>query len=71
MSAGGMHVREARLRPDFAWRYPRLNRHLWYAASSIVGLVGSRLPQEHFEFRGRGPERPPGARTRGTDQLVE
>ena len=60
-------VREARLRPECAWRYPRLSRNVWYVAASIVRVVGSRLPQADFEFRGQGPDRPPGARTRSTD----
>lgn len=78
-----MPEREARLRPDFAARYPYLTPGVWEAAAvlsdrivaNILGrplgqfITGERaLDPEHFEFRG-GEPRPSadGARLRRQD----
>jgi hypothetical protein len=63
-----LKARQARPRPECAWRYPGLDRRRWYLAATIAEAIGGRLPSRHFEFRGRGPERDAGARTRSTDQ---
>ena len=59
--------REARVRPECAWRYPDFHRKLWYLASYVAEVLGERPPGRHFEFRGSGPPRTPGVRTRSTD----
>ncbi len=52
-------VREARLRPAFAAEYPGLVPGLWYIAATVASALrasrdphGSRLNDEHFDFRG-------------------
>jgi hypothetical protein len=66
--------REARLRPEYASRYPGIQAGVWEPAAVLCDRVlaggllrGSPLrwrsrllPPEHFEFRGEGPkgERP-------------
>jgi hypothetical protein len=61
-----MAVREARLRPEWAYLYPGLEPGVWTVAAQLVPLVlRSRLQgqssweftrrilvEEHFEFRG-------------------
>jgi hypothetical protein len=69
-------VREARLRGDFADRYPGIEPGIWFNAATLAEHldhrrtresdrdwpVGSRaLSPEHFEFR--GGEKPIGVRT--------
>jgi hypothetical protein len=64
-----IHQREARLRPEFAARYPYLAPGVWESAAvmadrvvaSVLGRPGSgfvsrgrALDPEHFEFRGAG-----------------
>jgi hypothetical protein len=59
--------REARLRPEFADRYPGVDPDVWYIAATLAehllarflrgGETGSAPPErimdpEHFEFRG-------------------
>ena len=59
--------REARLRPEFADRYPGVDPDIWYVAATLAehllarflrgGVTGSAPPErimdpEHFEFRG-------------------
>ena len=59
--------REARLRPEFADRYPGVDPAVWYIAATLAehllarflrgGETGSAPPErimdpEHFEFRG-------------------
>ena len=66
-NSSGIYVRQARIRPECAWRYPGFDRRRWYVASTIAEAIGRRLPSRHFEFRGRGRDRPPDARTRSTD----
>ncbi len=61
-------VREARLRPEFAYTYPRLSSDVWYLASSILAVVRGRLPDAHFEFRGDDAAPRSGARTRISDR---
>lgn len=70
-------VREARLRPQFAYLYPELPADTWLAASEVGATIlmsqlksarplslGDRLlPDEHFEFRG-GNERGFGSQVR-------
>lgn len=73
-----MSVREARLRPEFADRYPGMRADLWYLAATVASAVrhdaidppatSRPLPEAHFEFRGRAPERPHNARTRSSDR---
>jgi hypothetical protein len=65
-------VREARLRPQHADRYPGIEPGVWFNAATLVehldrrlardgGVPGPRLlSSEHFEFR--GGERPVGLR---------
>jgi hypothetical protein len=63
-------LREARLRFEFASRYPWLEPGMWEIATELAGrflaqhsmqpslghLLSNRLlPDEHFEFRGGGP----------------
>jgi hypothetical protein len=76
-------VREARLRPEFATLYPRLEPGVWEDAAMLADqlvtehslkpspgfmLSGRMLPGEHFEFRGGDPAgRPRISRTRQTD----
>jgi hypothetical protein len=65
--------REARLRPEFAARYPYLTPGVWEGAAAlcdrvvaaILGRPDGRfisrdraLDPEHFEFRGRVPSPP-------------
>jgi hypothetical protein len=71
--------REARLRPEYAGRYPGIQVGVWEPAAVLcdrvlaAGLLrGSPLgwrervlPPEHFEFRGKGPE---GERPRREDR---
>lgn len=61
--------REARLRPEFAERYPGLTPDVWHPAASIAaylltrqralgdadGVPSRAIPTEHFEFRGGSP----------------
>jgi hypothetical protein len=69
----GQRLREARLRPEHAPRYPGIRPGVWesaavlcdrvVAAGLLRGAPGWRervLPREHFEFRGGGSstERP-------------
>ena len=68
-------VREARLRPDHAERYPGIEPGVWFTAATLAehldrrhargegdGGSGPRvLSPEHFEFR--GGDRPIGVRT--------
>jgi hypothetical protein len=80
MERGSGH-REARLRPEFASRYPYLTPGVWEppavladrVIAAILGRPDGRfisreraLDPEHFEFRGEGP-RPPGASLRRED----
>jgi hypothetical protein len=73
--------REARLRPQFAERYPYLTPGVWMPAAvlsdqviaAILGRPEGRfisreraLDPEHFEFRGTG-SRPPNASVRRED----
>lgn len=68
VSEGGVGgAREARVRPECAWRYPDFHWKCWYLASYVAELLGRRPPTRHFEFRGSGPPRSDGARTRSTD----
>lgn len=75
-------VREARLRPEFAGRYPNVPSGTWLPAADMGAALlmahlasptpvpfGHRLMDEaHFEFRGGAPrENAMGARTRQTD----
>ena len=68
-------VREARLRSEFAERYPGIEPGVWLTAATLADHMVSRLLREgnahlalvprvldpdHFEFRGGGP---PGGRT--------
>jgi hypothetical protein len=70
--------REARLRPEHAWRYPDITVGVWEPAAVLCDRVlaggllrGSMawcdrvLPPEHFEFRGGAPE---GERPRREDR---
>ena len=71
--------REARLRPEFAARYPYLSPGVWEPAAvladrvvaSILGRPDGRfisreraLDPEHFEFRAGASRRPAGQRRR-------
>ena len=73
------YQREARLRPEFAGRYPYLTPGVWEAAAvladrvvaSILGRPDGRfisreraLDAEHFDFRGSDPLPPAAARRR-------
>jgi hypothetical protein len=72
MSESG--VREARLRPDYAERYPGIEPGIWFNAATLAEHLERRraregdeapagpraLSPEHFEFR--GGERPVGIR---------
>jgi hypothetical protein len=78
------HIREARLRPEFASLYPGVEPGVWLPATTVgqqlllwhlataVTPQGERLmAEEHFEFRGgRGAENRDGARTRVSDQTT-
>jgi hypothetical protein len=72
-------VREARLRPEFAYRYPYLTAGIWESASvlsdrvvaNILGRPDGKfisreraLDPEHFEFRAGATRRPGGPRRR-------
>lgn len=70
--------REARLRPEYATRYPGVQAGVWESAAVLCdrvlaggllrGSPGWRervLPPEHFDFRGGGPE---GKRPRREDR---
>lgn len=62
--------REARLRPEYAGRYPGIRAGVWEPAAvlcdrvlaggllrgSPLGLRDRVLPPEHFEFRGTAPQ---------------
>lgn len=65
-----MEIREARLRPEFADRYPGIEPGIWFIAATLAEHVMGRvshgaerpegpaarvLDSEHFEFRGTGP----------------
>jgi hypothetical protein len=73
-----MAVREARLRPEFADRYPGMQPGMWYLAATVASAVRHDetaprgelrpLPDPHFEFRGGVPSRPRDARTRSSDR---
>jgi hypothetical protein len=67
-----MDAREARLRPEFASRYPGLEPGTWKSATELADLLLAQhflrpspgymlseriLPEEHFEFRGGGAPR--------------
>ena len=69
-------VREARLRPEFADRYPGIEPNVWIGAATLAEHLIARMLSEgkadiariprildpaHFEFR--GGEGPTGART--------
>ncbi len=71
----GAGVREARLRPDHAERYPGIEPGIWFTAATLAEHLnirrareaGAEVPSdarplsgEHFEFR--GGERPVGVR---------
>lgn len=70
MSEAG--VREARLLPDYAERYPGIEPGVWFTAATLAEHLDRRarngdidagpraLSSEHFEFR--GGERPIGVR---------
>ena len=59
-------VREARLKPEYADRYPPITPNVWMAAAEIgatmlfwhIRSIGGELPEsrlledDHFEFRG-------------------
>jgi len=62
-------VREARVRPGFAARYPGVDPEVWYIAATLAEHLLARylrenpgggpappriLDPEHFEFRGEG-----------------
>ena len=67
-------IREARLRPEYADRYPGLEPGVWFTAATLAEHIDRRLAREemdrdlgprvlspeHFEFR--GGERPLGVR---------
>jgi hypothetical protein len=71
---GESTVREARLRPDHAERYPGIEPGVWFNAATLAEHLDRRLAREggsaaagprvlsseHFEFR--GGERPIGVR---------
>jgi hypothetical protein len=78
---GSSGEREARLRPEFARRYPYLTPGVWEPAAvladrvvaAILGRPDGRfisreraLDPDHFEFRGEGP-RPPATAVRRED----
>jgi hypothetical protein len=64
-----MAVREARLRPEWADRYPGIPADVWHVAAQLVPIVLRHrlqgrsswefaeriLVDEHFEFRGGRP----------------
>jgi hypothetical protein len=69
-------VREARLRPEFAERYPGVEPGVWFTAATLaehmvarlsregnanLALIPRVLDPEHFEFR--GGEGPVGGKT--------
>ena len=70
-------VREARLRPEFADRYPGMRAGTWYLAATVASAVQHvetppplrvrPLPDAHFEFRGGRPPRGRGSQTRSSD----
>jgi hypothetical protein len=66
-------VREARLKPEFASRYPGLEPGIWETATVLADLLLAQhflrpspgymlsnrvVPDEHFEFRGGDPRGP-------------
>ena len=67
-------IREARLRPEYADRYPGIEPGVWFTAATLAEHLDRRLAREgmerdfgprvllpeHFEFR--GGERPLGVR---------
>jgi hypothetical protein len=78
---GGRGQREARLRPEFAARYPYLTPGVWEPAAVltarvVAGILGRpdgrfitrerALDPEHFDFRGSDP-RPPAEAGRRED----
>ena len=81
-------MREARLRPEFAVLYPTLTPGQWEPAARVAEAVLARLllleitdaplqdrvlREEHFEFRGDGPDGAPSASgsARSADQPRE
>jgi hypothetical protein len=74
-AASGARMRLARLRPEFASRYPGLDAGSWYPAASVAAYFRSWLLRHpgpgqsgdpmrgldtaHFEFRGGAPREPP------------
>ena len=78
-------IRLVRLRPEFAALYPALDPGVWETATELAArllaqhavqpspghMLSNRiLPEEHFEFQGGIPRRPPGVeiRSRVTDR---
>ncbi len=77
-------AREARLKPEYAERYPHLEPGVWETAAEIgakvllwqvqqqgtAALASRILDEEHFEFRGGTPRErnEAGARTRRADR---
>jgi hypothetical protein len=67
-------LRAARLKPEFASLYPKIQAGAWYVAAAVVSAIwydrvwgqGRRLSDEHFEFYG-GEQRPAVAHTRSGD----
>jgi hypothetical protein len=69
-NASSRSRREARLRPEHAWRYPGIQAGVWEPAAvlcdrvlaggllrgSPLALRDRVLPPEHFEFRGGGSQ---------------
>jgi hypothetical protein len=72
-------VREAKLKPERAERYPTLPARMWTSATWMAALVASYwgdqperpedervLPEDDFEFRGDSPAAEGGRRERGS-----
>ena len=77
-TSGGQAVREARLKPEFAYLYPPLEPNRWGSAAQMADRVvawllrqpggGYTAPErvlrsEHFEFRGGSRRTEPGSDT--------
>lgn len=75
-------MREARLRPEFAYLYPGLTPGQWESAARIAEAVLANLmlqemaeapaservlPEEHFDFRGAVPGPRAGRKNRTAD----